>query len=91
MTGCRDNDGLFVEGVHLLEGDIGDRFGDEGGVELARQNVLRQRFRIADPKLQRDIGIELVKLIQRFGQPHRRGAFHRAEPKHAAWPGIMNR
>ena len=91
MAARRDDHRFFVERVQFLKGSRRDRFGDEGGVEFTGEDRLGEGFRIADPQLQHNIGIKLVKPIERFGQPHRRGAFHRAKAKHAAWPGVMDR
>src|SRR5262249_39804784 len=68
-----------------------NRLCHQRGVELSRKDRGCGLHRIADAELERHVGMETMIFVKRLWQTHGRGALHRAEPKHAAWPGITDR
>ena len=84
MTGGCDDHQLLVERSRLVERRIGDRLGDQRGIELAGEDRGRQHVRIAGAQLQSHLRMAPVIFAERAGQADRRGALHRAEAEQPA-------
>ena len=75
---------LLVEHCARLEPRIGDRLGDERGVELAVQHQRGELLRIAGAQFHGEIGMLAMQPVERLRQPDRGGAFHCAQAQRPA-------
>lgn len=90
MAGGGNDHQFLVKREGLLERHAGDRLGDQGCVELTRQDRTAQHLRVSGAQFQHHPGMPPVVFAEQPRQPDRRRALHRAEPERPARSRILD-